>query len=348
MTKIYRNFTVFFFLMIIVIPSAFAAEGKDSISLQPLDEQIKDILISEIKKNPNIRNCQVTIMIDFQKTQDSSKWDGKMDSISISAQKTSSEDLANDEGGLANDETDDSCAESGADDSYIGSNIIGWLLGVAVVAIFMVIAYPSLKKRLRKLPLGDNNPDDKTSTLTGNLGNNRQNFNPQPNDVRPSAPESKRNQEKPIEKKEETPLQETKKPLEAKPATKSVSEVEERKTVVELEPANPVAPVKPIVKYGQIAVLSKDELVTEKDYMFDNEQGMPFEFSFSPSMEEGTYDIASSSRQSFLRDTDMVRPYVQEFDIMPNPTVLVTISKGKLRKKGMQWVVVEKAKIELR
>lgn len=342
MIKTCRTFTIFTFWMIIAILPAIAAEEEGN-SVLLLEGRIKSILESEAKENPDIQNCKVIITMDFQRDPDTDEWIGNVDDISTSTEESSKDDLGYDEDVVTVNNDDDSTDKSDESDSSASNNIISWILGMALISVLLIFIFPSLKKYLQHKATYANNTENKRESPSAN----RQNQNSRHKNGHKSDSPPRLEQKKTTENIGATIQATNAVPMEIVDVTEKESEPEEEMVVEVARPTEPVAPLKPIVKYGQIAVLSQDELITENDYMSDNAAGMPFEFTFSPNMEEGTYDISSNSRQSFLSDVSMIRPYVQDFDALANPTMIVTINKGKLRKKGMQWVVTEKAKIEL-
>lgn len=348
MVKACRSFTIFAFLMIVAILPAIAAEEEGNAIPPSLEERIKGILESETKKNPDVKEYKVIVMIDFQRDSDSGKWTGSLDDITVSTGSSTTDDLDGGSDAEAVDDADDSTVEGNAGGSSASNNIISWVLGAALIIAILMLILPSLKKRLRCEPTVVDNTDNQRNASTGSHGGNTENKRTRYDNGRWNESGSGQKQEeitKVIEAATQTAVAGL---VVAVDVTEKAREAEEAKVVEGERQTGPVTPSKPIVKYGQIAVLSQDELVTESDYMTDNAADAPFEFTFSLGMEEGTYDIASSSLQSFLSDVSMIRPYVQDFDALANPTKIVTITKGKLRKKGVQWVVTEKAKIELK
>lgn len=348
LTIAYRAFTVFaFFMIVATLPAIASEEGGNDVPKLP-EERIKSILKSEIEKNPNANSCKIVVTICFQRDLDTDSWVGSVDDVSALAEGFDDDDSENGKRDMAIRDDDDSSNDSYEDESSAGNNIIIWLLGVALIAILLMLFFPLLKKYLQQVSTSDNSTFNRSKTSMGSTIDKVQKTSHRQENRRRIYSDRITKPEKPDEKIEQNQQTGNVISVEVINATERESENEETKAVKEERHSEPVVPAKPVVTYGQIAVLSQDELVTEDDYMSDKAIGMPFEFTFSPSMEEGTYDIASSSRQSFLSDINMIRPYVQDFDVIANPEMIVTISKGKLRKRGMQWVVIEKAKIELK
>lgn len=342
-----RTFTAFAFLMTVAILPAIAAEEEGNVIPQSLERRIKDMLEAEAEKNPEAKDCKVVVTMDFQRDSDSGKWMVNVDDISVSTDGSSTDDLE-DEDAEAVGDADDSAVEDDAGGFSASNNIISWVLGAALAIAVLMLVIPKLKKRLRCKPKVVDNTGNWRNASMGSQGGYGENQTPRHDNGRQGYTGQRQNLASATEATRPAMQATMAGSAEAVDVTEKACEAVVAEVVEEKRQTEPLAPPKPTVKYGQIAVLSQDELVTESDYMTDNAADAPFEFTFSPGMEEGTYDIASGSRQSFLSDVSMIRPYVQDFDAMSNPTRIVTISKGKLRKKGMQWVVTEKAKIELK
>ena len=355
MIRTCRIFATFLLFVLIAILPAVAAGEEGNVSLQSLEGRIKSKVESETQKNPDLEHCKVVVTMVYLRDADSDEWVGHVEEVCVSTTDSSNDDSEHGEtvaidsdadDSFAGSDEDDSTSESEAGDSQAGNSIISWVLGIAFLALLLKFIFPWLKKRLphESTPVDNIAGRQKTSTDGSpdflNGMDSRSDAD--------STQDTKNAVETVTEKMEPTLQTEKTEPDGAVDEREKVHEVEKVETGMAKKHMEPAAPLKPIVKYGQIAVLSQDELVTENDYMSDNATGMPFEFTFSPGMEEGTYDIASNSKSSFLKDINMIRPYVQDFEALAYPKKIITISKGKLRKRGMQWVVIEKAKIELK
>ena len=361
MKRTCRIFATFLFFVLIAILPAVAAGEEGNASLPSLEGRIKSKIESETKKKPDLEHCKVVVTMVYQRDADSDEWVGHVEEVFVSTADSSDEDLEHNEtvainsdadDSFAGSDEDDSTAESDTGDSRASNNIISWVLGVALIAVLLKFIFPWLKKRLPhgSTPVNNIAGRRKTSTEScrgesGSLDSrhgmgSRSDFD--------STQKAKNATENITEKMESTVQNEKVESEGAVDDKGKVHETEKVETGEAKKHMEPVASLKPIVKYGQIAVLSQDELVTENDYMSDSAAGMPFEFTFSPGMEEGTYDIAGNSKPSFLNDINMIRPYVQDFEALAHPQKIITVSKGKLRKRGIQWVVIEKARIELK
>lgn len=349
MKKAYTALKASAFLITLASLPAFAAEeGKD---ISPsLEERVKSIVDSVSKGNPDVQNCKITVTIDCVRDIESDTWIAKVSNVAPVSEETPEvdpEEIV---------EPDDESTESSKEEREESSgrktnmtNIIFWILGIIIVVILVKLFLPALKQLMPKesshSPSANNHGHNNSSS--GASGWNRlgvQNvpFSPTPSQGHPTTPNQKTEpQEYNLEEQKETPVK-TSTPEKAIPSIE-----EQAEETFDIAEPKPVAPSKPMVKYGQIAVLSENELITESEYMSDDEAGMPFEFIFINNMAEGTYDIAPEARNSFLRDIRLIGPYVQPFDAIPDPEMIKTISKGRLRKRGMQWVITEKAQIKL-
>lgn len=361
MKRTCRIFVTFLFFVLIAILPAVAAGEDDNASLPSLEGRIKSKVESETKEKPDLEHCKVIVMMVYQRDADSDEWLGHVEEVFVSTAESSNEDLEHDETVVTDSDAEDSTVESDeddstvecdADDSRASNNIISWGLGIALIAVLLKFIFPLLKKRLpHGATPGDNIAGGRNTSTENHRGESDSPNSRYGMGSRSDADsiQKAKNVTETVTEKIESTVQTEK--MEPEGAVDDMGKVHETEKVENGKAKNnmkPVAPLESIVKYGQIAVLSQDELVTENDYMSDNAAGMPFEFIFSPGMEEGSYDIASNSRQSFLNDINMIRPYVQDFEASPYFQKIITISKGKLRKRGMQWVVIEKIKIELK
>lgn len=336
--------------IIAFLPASVAAEESENMQVKVLEEVINQTLSSELEKNPDLKSCKITVDLDFEKDTESGKWRGDISNIiatsidSISDEVDTAETIASDdiiENEYRDEETgyDDEYADEGSDG---GNNILGWIIGSAFLIIILVAIFSRLKPKMEEmLAVSDKEKhfDDKRhhrQARKDNLlpYNTHQSIH--------KGDDSKLNKEL----QEETKTSVEQHPTVAIIVPQEATVEKTLETDIKSEPVESIPSV-PITKYGKIAVLSQNELTTEDDYMSDDATGMPFVFSFSPNMQEGTYDISAPSRKSFLRDVNIIRPFVQNFDEISNPTKIVTISKGKLRRKGISWVVTEKLKIKL-
>lgn len=337
-----------FMMTLASLPVIAAEEGKD---ISPIiQERVKSIIDSVSKDNPDAQNCKITVTLDFARDIESKTWIPKVSNVAPVSEDTPEVDPE------AIVELDDESTESNKEEKEESSrrktnmtNIIFWILGIIIVVILVKLFLPALKQLMPKdsshSPSANNHGYNNVSS--GASGWNRpgvQNApsSPTPSQGHPATPNQK------TEPQEYNLEEQNVIPVKTNTPEKAIPSIEEQaaETFGIAEP-KPVAPSKPVVIYGQIAVMSQDELITESAYMSEDEAGMPFEFTFVNNMAEGTYDIAPAARNSFLRDISIITPYVQAFDAIPNPKMIKTIIKGKLRKNGMQWVITEKAKIEL-
>ena len=341
-------------LVIAFLPVPVAAEEGNNKQIPSLVDEIDKALTSALKKNPDLKNCRVTVNIDFEKDIESDMWKGKLFNILAETgdpcqDETGETTPANSEViPVTNTEEYDSEADEDDDDNSERGNVLGWILGalclIVLAAVFSRFK-PKLLKQFEKSSGGFSihAESHRQSKGKGNSRTNTKRQNPEapqnPREENVSKPQTEQ-QKVEVRKEDESPKS-SDIPSVQEDVVETPVHVEE-----ETEPVRPV-PLAPIKKYGRIAVLSQDELTTEEDYLSDDTSGMPFEFVFSPNMEQGTYDIASSSRVSFLRDINVIRPFVQDFDDVSNPTKIVTVSKGKLNRKGLSWEVTEKLKIQL-
>lgn len=355
MKRTCRIFATFLFFVLIAILPAVAAGEEGNASLPSLEGRIKSKIESETKKKPDLEHCKVVVTMVYQRDADSDEWVGHVEEVFVSTADSSDEDLEHNEtvainsdadDSFAGSDEDDSTAESDTGDSRASNNIISWVLGVVLIAVLLKFIFPWLKKRLPHGSTPVNNIAGRRKTSTDGSPDFLNGMDSRSD--ADSTQDTKNAVETVTEKMEPTLQTEKTEPDGAVDEREKVHEVEKVETGMAKKHMEPAASLKPIVKYGQIAVLSQDELVTENDYMSDSAAGMPFEFTFSPGMEEGTYDIAGNSKPSFLNDINMIRPYVQDFEALAHPQKIITVSKGKLRKRGIQWVVIEKARIELK
>lgn len=348
--KIGNSFSVICLLYIIAfLPAPVAAEESNNMQLTVLEEKINQTLSSELEKNPGMKRCRITIDLDFEKYAESGKWKGNISKILLIPEENISDELDTSESAVAGDDIDNEFKDDDTDDDEYsdedsdgGLNVLGLILGSALVIILFVAIFLRLKPKLEKLfakPDKEKQPEDnsqhrqtrRSDSLASNEHQTICNCN---------ATKSNKMQQIDTEPSE-AQIQTVPKTVPHEATVGKSPSTNDKSEPIELAP-----PVR-VTKYGRIAVLSLNELTTEEDYMSDEAAGMPFVFSFSSNMQEGTYDISGPSRASFLRDVNIIRPFVQNFDNVPNPTKIVTINKGQLRRQGLSWVVTEKLKIQL-
>lgn len=352
MKKACMTLMVSAFMMTLAILPAFAAEeGKD---ISPIiQERVKSIIDSVSKSNPDAQNCKITVTLDYARNIESKTWRPKVFNVATVTEETP--EVNSEVDYEENVELDDESTESNKEEKEEPSgsktnmkNIIFWILSIIIVGILVKLFLPSLKKHMPKESSHSSSANNRghNNSSSGASGWNRpgtQNApsSPTPRQGHPATPNQKAEpQEYNLEEQNESSVK-------TSTLEKTIPSIEEQaEETIDIPEPKRVAP-KPVVRYGQIAVMSQDDLITESAYMSEDEAGMPFEFTFVNNMAEGTYDIAPSARNSFLRDIRIITPYVQAFEAIPNPKMIKTISKGKLRKNGMQWVITEKAKIEL-
>lgn len=335
--------------IIAFLPASVAAEESENMQVKDLEEVINQTLFSELEKNPDLKSCKITVELDFEKDTESGKWKADISNVvatsfeSIYDEVDTAEIIASDdviENEYRDEENDDEYAD---EDSDGGNNILGWIIGSAFLIIMLVAIFSRLKPKMEEMhAVSDKEKhfDDKRYHRQARRDNSLPYNNTHQSNHK--GDDSKLNQELQVETKTSVEQHPTVPIIVPQEAT--IEKTQE--TDIKSGPVESIPSV-PITKYGKIAVLSQNELTTEDDYMSDDATGMPFVFCFSPNMQEGTYDISAPSRKSFLRDVNIIRPFVQNFDDISNPTKIVTISKGKLRRKGISWEVTEKLKIKL-
>ena len=328
-----------------------------------LNEEIIRTLASALEKNPDLKSCKIIVNFDLEKDPKSSNWiisnvvAESGDGLPNGVDSTKPEALEDDDLSTGDDDRDHERKGDDAKgegeyhiDNTGEGNILGWLLGGAFIVILLIAAISRMRPNIEKILAKPNKEGlhhgehyhDNNQSNESQVCSNRQQHN-----CSDEKTKSKEGQQ--IVITTQAVLQKTAdKPVQQEPFEETPKSVKVTPELVggSPEPVTPV-PVESIIKYGQIAVLSLDELITEEDYMSDEATGMPFEFCFSPNMEQGAYDISCNSRISFLRDISIIRPFVQNFDDVSNPKKIVTVSKGKLSRKGLSWVVTEKLKIKL-
>ena len=340
-------------LAVAFLPASVAAEKSNEIQSLQLDEEIKHALDSALEKNPEIENCKIVVNLILEKDRQTSKWNGKIDKLEVEVVEVGLNEDQPDEvdSTMTSPVADESNSEIGNDNNKSSKgNILGWLIAVAFLVILLIAVVPRMRTNVFK--------DKQIPDISGKHHKGHHHGIHPRNELQThdNKQQNNRNAESATTQKEQVVTinpkivqqQTVDKPVREESSEKTSTSVEPTSTVDEdqREPAITI-PEEPIIKYGQIAVLSQDELATEEDYMSDDAAGMPFEFCFTPNMEQGTYDISRASRMSFLRDISIIRPFVQNFDDVSNPTEIVTVSKGKLRRKGFSWIVTEKLKIKL-
>lgn len=346
-----RIFSTLAFIMIITTLPVLAAEGEGNDIARLIEKSIQSKLQSIQQENPDLTSCPITVTIDYECNREEDSWKVNFGNISIlqkeesaadqtdendtpecEAESTNTEQEENDvddeDFATANKEDADESKSKIVDSS--SNNIIGWILGIALVIVLFMLIYPRLKNRLKQKTTTEDNDNNAKATVKKVTGKSKT-VSSTPIITHPAVAAQQPTQ--PVEETVEEAVE------------KIIVEKEVEKEVVRTKSTEQLSP---IVKYGDIAVLSQDELITENDYMSDSAEGAMFEFVFSPNMEAGEYDIANTCRQDLLKDISIIRPYVQDFETVINPTKITTLSKGKLRKKGMQWVVTEKVKIEIK
>jgi len=340
--------TILSLLFIIAfLPAPAAAEKSDDLQIKDLEEKIFRSLSSELEKDPDLKGCKITVDLDFEKDAGSGKWNVNVSKCLLISAESISDTVEIEEAAVGDDGIDDelngddtdSYNEYGDEETEGRSNILGWIIAVVFVIIVCFAVYSRWKHKFKALfaqPETEEKREDyrhhrQTKTDETLASHTRQ--------INHEGDGSKSNKGQQIATNPSV--------VQHQSVIKPVSHEEITEKTQSTEMKTEPVPAVPIIKYGQIAVLSQNELTTEEDYMSDEATGMPFVFSFSPNMQDGTYDISDPSRTSFLRDINIIRPFVQNFDDISNPTKIVTINKGKLRRNGLSWVVTEKLKIQL-
>lgn len=346
-----RIFSTLAFIMIITTLPVLAAEEDGNDVARRIEKSIQSKLQSIQQENPDLTSCPITVTIDYECNREEDSWKVNFSNISILQKEESAADQTDENDAPEcevestnieqeeNDVDDEDFATANKEDAdeskskivdSSSNNIIGWILGIALVIVLFMLINPRLKNRLKQKTTTEDNDNNAKATVKKVTGKSKT-VSSTPIITHPAVAAQQPTQ--PVEETVEEAVE------------KIIVEKEVEKEVVRTKSTEQLSP---IVKYGDIAVLSQDELITENDYMSDSAEGAMFEFVFSPNMEAGEYDIANTCRQDLLKDISIIRPYVQDFETVINPTKITTLSKGKLRKKGMQWVVTEKVKIEIK